>query len=937
MTTSHSLRVGTSSDLAAGDVFGGYRIDRFLGRGGMGTVYAAEQIDDGRIVAVKMLSTGLSSDEDRRRFLREGHTAASINHPNTVYVYRTEEIEGVPTIVMELVEGGTLEEKVERQGPLPIVEAINDILQIVDGLDAAQREGILHRDIKPANCFVGPTGEVKVGDFGLSRPVDQVDQLRLTQTGMFLGTPVFSSPEQLLGESLDLRADIYAVGATLYFLLTGKFPYSAVNSAQLLAQVIQGTPTPLAQYRADVPEALSTVVTTCLSRQREKRYADYASLRAALQACLPAEVVPAPFVRRLAAGIIDSYAIGIAATPAFLFVAKSIGVSMATVSTDVRAQQLSALFGVPLQLVWYMLLEGRLGWSPGKLALGLRVVQTGGGPPGIAKGFLRALAIMSPGFVGLCGALLFEGVNARGIASFVGYSVMLAALFARARRANGWLAEHDRFTNTRVIRAKFAAAPARHTRAATPVARANTSGLGIRGPFELVERIASTETAYAGHDAALRRDVWIVEQNAGAAARPLGERQAVRRGCLRWIAGRRTDAEAWDAYAAVPGATLRQRLSEGVEWSEVHGWLSDLVEELTARDDAAAHAAQLTAEHVWITNDGHALLLPFAMTAAVRPASAHVLRDVAAVLAATDERLTQRNSWPLRARRVEALITADPIDWTALRRALTDAGEQTAVMSRRTRLKLWGTMTAPAAIMVVFSLFLAGFIMPKDTEQERMEPLLGYLANKRNRGTAEAGNRESVAVYIAGHFRAKIAAPRPKPEVVGSLILSTKEWARADSIVAAHPTVSAGVLQKVDQLVDSTWKGVPPGEVTRSQMFRVIGFMMVVWMLAFFSVGATLIARRGFPMRVLALDLVNRRSEPAGRLLLIWRQCLVWAPWILLSLIPITLLELRPRAPVAFGLTSVAILVVLASVISAWRTPSRGLTERLSGTRMVRE
>src|SRR6187551_997353 len=211
--------------LTPGTTFGGYRIERLLGRGGMGAVYAAEQIEDGRQVAVKVLTSGLGSDEDRERFIREGRTAASINHPNTVYVYRTEEIDGLPTITMELVDGGTLEDKVERLGPLSVAEAIKDTLQIVDGLEAAQRLGILHRDVKPANCFVSPTGDVKVGDFGLSRPVDQVDNTRLTKTGLFLGTPVYSSPEQLMGEALDVRSDIYAVAATLYYLLTGKLPY----------------------------------------------------------------------------------------------------------------------------------------------------------------------------------------------------------------------------------------------------------------------------------------------------------------------------------------------------------------------------------------------------------------------------------------------------------------------------------------------------------------------------------------------------------------------------------------------------------------------------------------------------------------------------------------------------------------------------------------
>lgn len=129
----------TSAELTPGQTFGGYRIQHLLGRGGMGAVYAAEQIEDGRLVAVKVLAAGLERAEDRERFLREGRTAASVNHPNTVYVYRTEEIEGRLTIAMELVEGGTLEQKVEAQGPLSVIDAIDDTLQLIDGLEAAHR------------------------------------------------------------------------------------------------------------------------------------------------------------------------------------------------------------------------------------------------------------------------------------------------------------------------------------------------------------------------------------------------------------------------------------------------------------------------------------------------------------------------------------------------------------------------------------------------------------------------------------------------------------------------------------------------------------------------------------------------------------------------------------------------------------------------------
>src|SRR6185295_2817527 len=141
---------------------GSYRIIRPLGKGGMGAVYEAEEIESGRRVALKVLTHSLDSPEARKRFLREGRLAASVNHPHSVYVYGTEEINGTPAISMELVAGGTLQERVKQKGPLPIDEAVDVVLQVIAGLEAAQSLGVLHRDVKPSNCFVDMDGSVKV-------------------------------------------------------------------------------------------------------------------------------------------------------------------------------------------------------------------------------------------------------------------------------------------------------------------------------------------------------------------------------------------------------------------------------------------------------------------------------------------------------------------------------------------------------------------------------------------------------------------------------------------------------------------------------------------------------------------------------------------------------------------------------------------------------
>src|SRR5215510_5085592 len=151
-----------------GQHLGAYLIIRPIGKGGMGQVYEAEESDSGRRVAIKLLSRGLGDDEERERFLREGRLAASLSHPNCVYVFGTSEIQGFPVIAMELVPEGTLKDLVVPGAPMTAAAAVDAMLQVIAGLDAAAAIGILHRDIKPSNCFVHRDGRVLVGDFGLS-------------------------------------------------------------------------------------------------------------------------------------------------------------------------------------------------------------------------------------------------------------------------------------------------------------------------------------------------------------------------------------------------------------------------------------------------------------------------------------------------------------------------------------------------------------------------------------------------------------------------------------------------------------------------------------------------------------------------------------------------------------------------------------------------
>ncbi len=210
-----------------------YTIASLIGKGGMGEVYQAKDEKLGRQVAIKVLPEEFAKDADRlARFEREAKLLASLNHPNIAAIYGFEEADDIHFLVLELVEGETLQERVAK-GPLPVEEALEVCRQIAEGVEAAHEKGVIHRDLKPANVKVTPEGKVKILDFGLAKafeaetPVTDISQSptlteEMTRAGVILGTAAYMSPEQAKGEAVDKRADIFAFGCVLYELLTGK-------------------------------------------------------------------------------------------------------------------------------------------------------------------------------------------------------------------------------------------------------------------------------------------------------------------------------------------------------------------------------------------------------------------------------------------------------------------------------------------------------------------------------------------------------------------------------------------------------------------------------------------------------------------------------------------------------------------------------------------
>src|SRR5262245_45268454 len=378
-------RHAEAPQLTEGQVWGPYRIGRLLGRGGMGEVHEAEHLESGRRIALKVLRSRLEDLDERARFLREGQLAASVSHPHTVYIFGSEEITGTPVITMELLPGGTLKDRVRAEGPLPVPEAVSAILDVIGGLDAAQSAGILHRDIKPSNCFVDEDGAVKVGDFGLSISTlaRDVRGVLATDSSGFQGTPQFAPPEQLRGEPLDVRADIYAVGATLHYLLTGRAPFDAPDLHELFTRVTNEPAVSPRRLRRDIPTPLAAVVLQCLEKTPDRRPASYAELATLLRPFSTSTDRPAALSLRFMAGVVDVLLVG-----AIVLVWRTATLNL------VNASIAPLTWSWLVNLAYFLGLEPIWGASLGKRLLGLRVRSKSGRPARAIAG--RTLVFYAP-------------------------------------------------------------------------------------------------------------------------------------------------------------------------------------------------------------------------------------------------------------------------------------------------------------------------------------------------------------------------------------------------------------------------------------------------------------------------------------------------------------------------------------------------------------
>lgn len=946
--------------------FGEYRLIRRLGAGGMGTVFEAEHIESNRRLALKVLGRSLNTPEARARFLREGRLAALVSHPNLVYVYGTEEINDVPIITMELMTGGTLEELICREGPMPVTKAVDAILQIIEGLESVWTAGVLHRDIKPSNCFIAPDGTVKVGDFGLSVSSLPTEDANLTREDCYMGTPAYCSPEQVRGDPLDVRSDIYSVGATFYYLLTGHAPFVGTSVVRLLSKVLERQPESPSKLQPEISSELSKVVMRCLEKQPTARYGSYAELRNALLPFSSTSVGSATLGLRILAFAIDSIAYGAVGLAIALLAMRSDW----TVFKRLGARPSNMLSFSVFEMLWtwayFCLSEYFLRATPGKSLCQLRVISTRTKFSFVQALVRSGLFVVVPdlpawALVALVPATAVHG----GMHNFLmglPHLLCLLLLFTTMRRSNRFAGLHELLSSTRVIRtARYQMRP--RATASDPLPEVNPDAPRI-GPYLTLGRLDSTanEEMFLGYDARLRRTVWIRPAQPQQLPVETGLRSMCRPGRLHWLSSRRLPEENWDAYEAASGSALLTLITEPQPWAAVRYWLTDLAEELNAASKDGTFPKTLSLDRVWIDCENRAKLLDFPAPlppTVARPAPQiqqsdnqdtefqrirSFLHQVA--LSSLEGKIPESSQpnrsvqipLPLYARQLLKDLPESPAPEPMVNELRGTLQKPPAVSSRARLALVAGCLLFP--VVMTIAVFCVQYVveqwhsmypdlLPLQVLLERLDTM---EQSDMPLGPNRKAEKEAIEVYIAGRFRTMILDPTVWDSPSIQTVLTPDQQRLAEEALGKHPHVSSQdmnhAMAQLKPLIDELNRWHAPSPTLMLEAAAVLGGTAIVFIMLPAMVAAMLF-RGGMLLHSMDLAIVDRRGSRASRLRVFARTFVTWSPLLLLELL---LLE-RSALTLWVGVPLAALL--LAGAVLPLFTPSRGLQERLTGTYLV--
>ena len=947
---------------------GGFKIGRRLGAGGMGTVYEAEAPGTGDRVAVKLLSSRLASNPAAvERFRQEGRLASQLAHPRCVFVLSADTEHGRPYIVMELMPGRTLKDLVDENGPLTPHDAVARVLDVIDGLAEAHRVGMIHRDVKPSNCFLTADDRIKVGDFGLSKSLGPAGRNNLTQTGAFLGTVLFASPEQIRGEPLDYSSDVYSVAATLYFLLTGQAPFHHDNPATALAKAISDPLPRVRAVRPDVPAQLERVISKGLERDRGRRWQTLDDLREALADLLPERQRPARPRALVAAYLLDRILLMFLIFPlevARLWLHDAAGGRID--AFEVRWLAIGLLFA------YFALGEGLFGATPGKWLLGLRIAREGRTePPGIGRALVRTVA-----FHALLGGMFFVpeelvqwlGPRIGGALGVVAGGFCAAGMFVQLRRVWGFRGLHDfasgcRATQKPLRARKLRLAVRQPTPLETPLPPPGEALPEVVGGFAVRTRLSADPTGeqvWLAEDRALGRSVllwlrpWGSPDLGTEAARPTRLRR-LGHGSLGWSGA----AFDWVAYAAPLGGPLVEaiRPDRPLPWADARYLIEQLVEEFRAAEADDSLPTRLALDHVWVEPNGRVQVLDFPLCAArYRTGTPHaVLREAAAlILEGRPRSSTGAVAAPLPAHALAVLnrLFAAEQPLAEFQRELTETHAQAPEVTSATRAAHLGIQAVLLAVPVA-AMFAVTFALALG---------LAITANERAEQSKRAAEiltspEEAVKLPLAGNnpraealknprakVRATELAERSHAEAVarrGQLFLPQRVLLEQyDRAVAGIPAPELDEVRATEVQRVLLWAGAPDkSESGRAGAPWKSGLLPVLTSFLLIPLGLVLLAalvRGGVSMMLAGVAIVGADGRPAFRRQCAARAFLVWLPIATLLLLSSALQVYAPSTAYLAALVWLAAAALLpVYAVVALRYPNRPPQDRLAGTYLV--
>lgn len=966
----------------------------------MGSVYEACSDDSGHRVAVKLLSPKLATSRvSVERFRQEGRVASQINHPRCVFVLRADADAGWPFIVMELMPGKTLKDLVDLSGLLSPVDAITRILDVIEGLSEAHRMGVIHRDVKPSNCFITRDDRVKVGDFGLSKSLVSTGadgDHQLTQSGAFLGTILFAPPEQIRGEPVGYDSDIYAVCATLYFLLTGRAPHQHESATAAVAKVISEPVLPVRQLVPKVPAELDRIILRGLERERERRWQSLDDLHEVLRTLLPMNQRPA---RRRA--LVLAYTIDV------------LLLQLPALSLDwILHWQLLWPFwssGVPVSiadfvvaLVYFGVMDGIYGWTAGKRLVGLRVARLHEpGPPGIRAGVLRAAlfhAVLFSALIGLAWVINppDSDVSLRIIGAVIALTG-LAGLGVQLRASRfGFRGLHDRVSRARTVQRPR---PVHHrllqSRYPNPLDQlqpsrtplpAEMGGFSIRG--KICDQPDGGEL-WLAEDRGLGRQVLI---RIFAADRPLPDAadlptthparlRPVGYGTIAWHGTERV----WVAYVAPHGAPLCDVIdpAEPLSWAETRPILEQLTEELIAESNENRPIISPRVSQLWVEPGGRLQWLDFdiptgypyqhRLNNSVEQAmdSSDALRFIRQVATLTLEGQARSEGGPIHApvppqataitERLFQKSSEGYSDLTAFRQDLQESHAHPAQVTASMRGAQLGAQAAMLAIglMVMFhvtGLFTFGLAVfaaaqvwgPVDVRDAVADPARRQIVLARLRQLPpDDPVRQRLEPLLASPSAAEtverldtwLQARQANLDLHRSRLIGIEQRMlnRLESVITeAQPDESSLDFRDNADIYLALAYGKreePPIEFRKGA--AMIAGMIVVAVPLIWAAFAFLF-RGGLAMALAGITLVQQDGRLAGRWRCALRELVIWLPVTVLLLgslwVQATLPDIRD---LRVGLLLLALLLLPIYVLVALRNPERGPQDQILGTWLV--